>query len=111
MVPNVGINFKWNQRRGRTIVPPPTPKNTTSHATTLRRNLIRSRAAFMFNSLPAAIRNISQQTSMDTIKNKIDNYLKYVVDEPVIGGYIRSNNAASNSIAHQPAAGYDVSGQ
>ena len=84
-VPNVGINFKWSQRRGRTIVPPPVHKNSTSHAATLRRYSFRSRAAFLFNHLPSELRNIHEQTSMDLIKRKIDYYLSKVVDDPVIG--------------------------
>lgn len=101
LVPNVGINCKINPRRGRGLVPPAVHKNSTQSAATLRRNSFRSKAAFLFNSLPDRIRNIPLDTPMNSIKHAVDNYLKTVPDEPVLDGYARSSDSASNSLLHQ----------
>ena len=101
IVPNVGINSKYSPRRGRVLVPPPVHKNSTQAANTMRRNSFRAKAAFLFNCLPARIRNIPLDTSMASIKRTVDNFLKTVTDEPVLEGYARSTDAASNSLVHQ----------
>ena len=100
-VPNVGLKWKFSPRRGRVLVPPPVQRNSTASANTLRRNSFRGRAAFLFNSLPASLRNISVDTPMSIIKRNLDKLLNSVTDEPVLQGYTRSNDAPSNSLIHQ----------
>ena len=101
MVPNIGLKPKWSARRGRVLVPPAPHKNSTQAAATMRRNSFRSKAAFLFNCLPADIRNIPLDTPMSVIKHRVDKLLQTVTDEPVLAGYTRSNDSASNSLIHQ----------
>ena len=100
-VPNVGLKWKIFPRRGREIVPPPVQKNAKQSAMTMRRNSFRGKAAYLFNCLPESLRNTSSDTPMPTIKRALDKFLNTVTDEPVLNGYCRSNDAASNSIVHQ----------
>ena len=100
-VPNVGLKWKFFPRRGREIVPPPVQKNSRKSAMTMRRNSFRGKAAYLFNCLPESLRNTSSDTPMPTIKRALDKFLSRVTDEPVLSGYCRSNDAASNSIVHQ----------
>ena len=67
----------------------------------MRRNSFRGKAAFLFNALPANIRNIPLDTPMASIKRVVDKYLQTVTDEPVLDGYTRSTDTAANSIANQ----------
>ena len=101
LVPNIGLNWKDAPRRGRVLVPPAVHRNSSCAANTMRRNSFRGKAAFLFNALPAHIRNIPLSTPMDSIKRAVDKYLKTVTDEPVLDGCFRSTDAASNSIVHQ----------
>ena len=32
LVPNIGLQFKWSDRRGRRLVPPPVAKNSSAHS-------------------------------------------------------------------------------
>ena len=99
LVPNIGLNFKWSDRRGRTLVPPPVAKNSSEHSKTLRNNSYRSRASRLFNSLPAQLRNVPVDTPMLRIKSMLDRYLKTVRDEPQLPGY--TTTVTSNSVIHQ----------
>ena len=99
-VPNVGLKWKFFPQRGREIIPPPVRTNSKLSAMTMRRNSFRGKAAYLFNCLPASLRNISSDLSMPTIKRALDKLLSNVTDEPVLNGYTRSNDAASNSIVH-----------
>ena len=96
-VPNIGIKVKWSQRRGRTLVPPPVMRNTSQHANTLRHISYRSRATRLFNSLPKEIRNLTDHTSINSIKRKLDKYLQNITDKPMIKG---SSEQSSNSLSN-----------
>jgi len=98
-VPNIGLQFKWSNRRGRTIVPPPVKKNCSEHGKTVRNNAYRSRISRLFNSLPEEIRNTPAGTSLSRIKSQLDSYLATLRDEPQLPGY--NTAAASNSVFHQ----------
>ena len=102
IVPNVGLQFKWSSRRGRSLVPPPVAKNSSDHAKTVRNSSYRSRVTRLFNSLPAVLRNITEDTNMDKIKSMLDRHLRTLRDEPQLPGY--SIAAASNSVVHQRRA-------
>ena len=101
LVPNVGLKWKEATRRGRVLIPPPVHKKSSCAAATMRRYSFRGKAAFLFNALPASIRNIPLDTPMDSIKRAVDKYLQTVTDEPVLDGCYRSTDAASNSLVHQ----------
>ena len=96
MVPNIGLQFKWSTRRGRTLIPPPVCKNSTTSAKSMRYNSFRSRVTKIFNSLPMKLRNTDIQCSMDNIKKMLDSYLKELSDEPLQSGY--RSHLVSNSI-------------
>ena len=100
-VPNVGLKWKFFPRRGRELIPPPVRKNSRQSAVTMRRNSFRGKAAYLFNCLPASIRNINPDTPVPTIKRALDRILKDVSDEPVLNGCSRTNDAATNSLVHQ----------
>ena len=99
MVPNIGLQFKWSGRRGRTIAPPAVMKNSSEHAKTLRNHGYRSRVSGMFNSLPGELRNIPTDMPMIKIKHRLDNFLKTLRDEPLVPGY--RTDVQSNSVRHQ----------
>ena len=99
IVPNIGLNFKWSDRRGRTLVPPPVARNSSEHSKTLRNHSYRSRASQLFNSLPPDIRNVPEEIPMLRIKSILDRYLKTIRDEPQLPGYPKT--AASNSVVYQ----------
>ena len=99
IVPNIGLQFKWSDRRGRTLVPPPVVKNSSEHSKTLRNHSYRARASRLFNSLPAEIRNVPADTPMIRIKSMLDRYLSTIRDEPQLPGY--PITATSNSVIHQ----------
>ena len=96
-VPNVGLKVKWSQRRGKVLVPPPIMRNSSEHANTLRHNAYRSRATRLFNSIPKEIRNLTDRTSIQSIKRKLDKYLATLDDKPMIKG---SNEQPSNSLVN-----------
>lgn len=98
-VPNIGLQFKWSNRRGRTLVPPPVTKNSSEHAKTLRNHAYRARVSRLFNSLPQYLRNLSPDTPLVKVKSTLDRYLATIRDEPTLPGY--STAAASNSMIHQ----------
>ena len=99
LVPNIGLQFKWSGRRGRTLIPPPVSKNSSEHAKTLRNSGYRARVSRLFNSIPAKIRDVPAVIPMDRIKYMLDRYLRTLRDEPLLPGY--NTAAASNSVIHQ----------
>lgn len=99
IVPNIGLQFKWSNRRGRTLVPPPVAKNSSEHSKTLRNSSYRSRASRLFNSLHRDIRSLPVDTPMARIKSMLDRHLQTIRDEPQLPGY--NTVAASNSVIHQ----------
>ena len=98
-MPNIGLQFKWSNRRGRTLVPPPVAKNSSEHSKTLRVNSYRSRASRLFNSLHIDMRSLPVDTPMTRIKSMLDRHLQTIRDEPQLPGY--NTVSASNSVIHQ----------
>ena len=99
LVPNIGLQFKWSDRRGRQLVPPPVAKNSSAHSKTLRNHSYRSRASRIFNSLPAEIRNAPVETHMLRIKTMLDKHLKNIRDQPQLPGY--TTIGTSNTVFEQ----------
>ena len=54
----------------------------------------------LFNALPGNIRKITE-TSTETFKKALDNWLKHIPDQPRIDNYSSLVAAESNSILHQ----------
>lgn len=100
-VPNPGISYKWALRRGKELKIPPVRTSKQSRGATLLYHSFTRRAPRLFNALPETLRNISGDTPMDTIKQRIDNLLKKIPDEPRIPGYYPSNSAVSNRVEDQ----------
>lgn len=90
-----------NSRTGRKFITN-FPPNITKTSLTRLQNLPFNRAKNLFNKLPKNIRNINN-TSVDTFKNHLDNFLKHIPDEPNVPGYKKYQAADSNSIGDQLA--------
>ena len=101
IVPNPGISFKWSGRRGKVLVTPSMQSSIASKASTLLHHSFTRRAPRLFNSLPKSLRNLPDDTTMLTIKNRVDQLLRRITDEPRISGYYPSNSAASNRVEDQ----------
>lgn len=100
-IPNPGISYKYSPRRGKVLITPSVRSSRASHANTLIHNSFTRRAPRIFNSIPAEIRNLPNDTPSDVIKNKIDKFLGLITDEPRLPGYLPTNNAASNRLEDQ----------
>ena len=78
-VPNPGLTSKWTHK-GRKITIPLLPKKCPTFARKLRDQSFNFRAAILFNSMPAFVRNF-EGTSLG-FKNTLTEYLKLVPDHP-----------------------------
>ena len=59
------------------------------------------RAPRLFNALPKVLHNVPDDTPMDSVKNKIDKYVRKITDEPRLPGYYPCNSSASNRVEDQ----------
>ena len=100
-VPNPGLSYKWTLRRGKVLTTPPVFTSSASRGATLLHHSFTRRAPRLFNSLPQALRNLPEDTHMDTIKSRLDRFLLDIKDEPRIPGYYPTNSAASNRVEDQ----------
>ena len=100
-VPNPGISYKYSPRRGKVLITPPVKSSTSSKAGTLYHNSFNRRASRVFNALPKDIRNLSNDSSPELVKRKLDKFLSYVTDEPRLPGYLPTNDATSNRLEDQ----------
>ena len=104
MVPNPGLNSKWTYK-GRFIVIPPFPRKCPPFAKKLREQSFTHRAAVLFNSMPAFVRNYEGSTL--GFKNTLTTYLQKVPDHPrsYHTGYMpaatdQTAHCKSNSLVH-----------
>ena len=100
-VPNPGISYKYSPRRGKVLITPPVRSSKSCHATTLMHNSFMYRASRIFNAIPKEIRKLGVETSLDSIKHKIDRFLQHITDEPRLPGYLPSVSTASNKLEDQ----------
>ena len=97
-VPNPGITWFENPRRGRLIFLPHLSMKS-NNGCKLKRQSFCYVASQLFNSFPADIRNFDG--SMSALKAILDDFLKGIPDEPRLNGYSMYSRASSNSIASQ----------
>ena len=103
-VPNPGLSSKWTPK-GRKIIIPPIPKKCPASARKLRDQSFNFRAAVLFNSMPAFVRNF--EGSNLGFKNTLTEYLSLVPDHPrtIRTGYMpaptdTNSQCKSNSLLH-----------
>ena len=64
-------------------------------------NSFNRRATRVSNALPKEIRNLSNDSSPELIKRKLDKFLSLITDEPRLPGYLPTNSAESNRLEDQ----------
>lgn len=96
-VPNPGISFKYSTRRGRVLTSPASNSKTTD----LIHHSFTRRAPRIFNAIPQSLRDLPLNTSLDSIKNRLDKFLGLIPDEPRLPGCFPTTASASNRIEDQ----------
>ena len=86
-MPNCGIDFTCNERRGRECTIPTSRGSQAIQR--LRNQSFQVSGPRLFNCLPKNIRNI-KKVSVDEFKEKLDNYLSCLPDQPKIGNLVPS---------------------
>ena len=94
---NNEIQCTINKRTGRKCIVKLPGKHGGIATQTKYYNSFTIRGPRLFNALPIEIRNISSVTSLQ-FKRKLDEYLQYVPDRPLINGY---PNTGDNSLLCQ----------
>jgi hypothetical protein len=98
LVPNPGVNFKFNARTGIHIQLPDV--GGSCHIAKLRRDSVLYKGPRLFNTLPVSLRQSVQfEPNLQTFKSKLDKFLNTVPDQPTVSGLIRA--ASSNSVIDQ----------
>ena len=92
-----GIKVNLNPRRGRTCTIPGINRQVSAAIQRIRYSSFAIRGPKLFNSLPKELRNTTG-CPLDFFKMKLDKYLKYVPDEPLVVGYTMYRRAESNSL-------------
>ena len=103
LVPNCGLKFTTNERRGREALIP----NLKGKASIkrLREQSFQVKGPKLFNTLPPSLRKITR-VSVDEFKHHLDKYLEGIPDEPIMEGLVPAacdqfSAAPSNSIVDQ----------
>ena len=101
IVPNCGLEFTSEETRRGAEVLIPNLKGTSKG----RDQSFQVHGGKLFNSLPKYLRNMAGK-NLDDFKEKLDNYLQSIPDEPKVDGYIPSacedlTAKPSNSILFQ----------
>ena len=92
-------------RYGRRCIVPPMSRATSQRVRSLREGSFSVQAANLFNVLPQSIRNMSD-VALPVFKQKLDEFLSTIPDEPLCHGYTDIRRAESNSLIHMiPAFG------
>ena len=82
MIPNCGLTAHFSARRGRLINVNPVNNKSSARIKSIREGSFIINGPRLFNSLPAAIRNISNCT-VESFKNQLDQFLLNIPDEPI----------------------------
>ena len=99
-VPNCGLNFANNDRRGRECSIP--PLKGSKSVRNLRDQSFQVRGPRLFNALPRNIRNTTK-VPVEEFKEKLDNFLSLLPDKPKVGDLVPNvcdqvNVKPSNSV-------------
>ena len=98
MVSGFGVDFSFDDRRGRSIVPRAVVQSAPSIVKKARERTLAVRGAQMFNLLPVTLRSMNSQ-HVDLFKNHLDVFLSSIPDQPTMTGLGRG--AETNSLIHQ----------
>ena len=79
-VPNCGVSWTYNERRGRLCSIPPLIKSSRK-IQSLRENSLQVIGPKLFNSMPQELRNLSG-CSKEVFKSKLDLFLEAIPDQP-----------------------------
>ena len=109
LVPNPGVfEARENEYLGRRCQLPQLKQKTRMSIQTMKENSFQTSGPKLFNSLPKGIRNMKKFTE-DEFKEKLDEYLQKLPDQPKIDGLIPwgqdLEGKPSNSILFQVARG------
>jgi hypothetical protein len=83
MVPSLGLNSRWNPRRGRIVDAVKIARDAPAWVKQAKAHSFKHEAVQMWNLLPQHIRNTTNVT-VDKFKAKLDKYLQTIVDQPRI---------------------------
>ena len=86
LVPNFGITWDSNTRRGRNIVLPIQKSTCPPKARELREQSLQVHGGNLFNCLPHDIRNFTGEK--DIFKTKLDGFLNDIPDQPTENGLL-----------------------
>jgi hypothetical protein len=98
MVSGFDVDFTFDDRRGRSIVPRTVVQSAPSIVKKARERTLAVRGAQMFNLLPLSLRSMNSQ-HVDLFKNHLDVFLSSIPDQPTMTGLGRG--AETNSLLHQ----------
>ena len=106
LVPDLGLKVKYcpETRRGRLCEIPTISKGASERIKTLRDQSINVHGARLFNAMPESIRNLTG-CSDDDFKEKLDQYLTHIPDQPMVGDLLplplTAEGKHSNSLIDQ----------
>ena len=83
MVPSLGLQSKWNPRRGRIVDAVKISKDAPAWVQQAKLHSFKHQAVQIWNLLPKYIRDTTN-VSVDTFKSKLDRYLQTIPDQPRI---------------------------
>ena len=105
LVPNLEVNeirCTESSRNGRMCIIPSMAKRTSTHLTNIREGSFCIDGTRLFNSVPKEIRDLTG-VGVPKFKEKLDEFLSAVPDEPQCCGYTADRRAESNSLLHMVA--------
>ena len=105
LAPNCGLSETKSDRSGRQCSIPPINNKSRQSIKTLRNQSFQVHGPQLFNCLPKHIREISKCSILD-FKEKLDQYLTKIPDQPKVGGLVPTtcdlfNMSPSNSLVDQ----------
>ena len=108
MVPNFTlersqIKCHTSLRYGRQCIVPPVSRTASSRVQSLSEGSLCVNGARLFNTLPANIRNMTN-VELPKFKEKLDEFLATIPDEPQCPGYTAARRADSNSLLNMVPA-------
>ena len=101
LVPNPGLSWDFNDRRGLELLYPPVNRGGLRRFQTLKHHSFFMKAVRTFNCLPHHLRCMNWSADMCTVKSLLDKFLTQVPDEPRLSDYNVSSRSASNEIVEQ----------
>ena len=97
MVPSLGLNSRWNPRRGRIVDVVNIARDAPAWVKQAKAHSFKHEAVQMWNLLPKHIRNTTNVT-VETFKSRLDKYLQTIVDQPRIPSMTSQCLATSNCL-------------